>query len=255
MFEREDNTERFFVSGEPADDEVAALGFRWLGEYAREHGHSEAALVVPGLRSLDSLARVIGAGAAKRLHKDRRVVSNGLTIGLYTETKPPWSLDGPVLAVWTRDKSLEKLDTTGAAAICAAPWMPDKIADWRANWSPVDVRSGTADESGPVVGNPVVARALEWLTVGANVGTGLADPQDRSSAIHMFRMLRDGGEPYVPDEVRVWAVRHGWAPEDARELATIAQKILDRRGLRADASGGWRSDALEQIRREVAEAD
>jgi hypothetical protein len=104
-----------------------------------------------------------------------------------------------------------------------------------------------------VVSNPVVAKALEWLTGSVNVGTGLSHPDDRSSAIHMFRMLRDGGEAYVPDEVRVWAVRHGWTPEDARELAAIGQKILDHRALQADASGAWRSDALDQIRREVAE--
>jgi hypothetical protein len=121
MFERDDDTARFFVSGAAADDEVVVLGFRWLGAYAREHGHSEAALVVPGLRNLDSLARVIGTAAARQLKKDRRLVVDGLTISLYTETKHPWSVDGPILAVWTRDKSLEKLDTTGAAAICAAP--------------------------------------------------------------------------------------------------------------------------------------
>jgi hypothetical protein len=71
----------------------------------------------------------------------------------------------------------------------------------------------------------------------------------------MFRMLRDGQESYSSGEVRAWAVRHGWRPEDARELGDLAQKILDRRALRAGSDGRWRTDALEQLRREVDETD
>jgi hypothetical protein len=71
----------------------------------------------------------------------------------------------------------------------------------------------------------------------------------------MFRMLRDGQESYRSGEVRAWAVRHGWRPEDARELADVAQKVLDRRPLRAGSEGRWREDALEQLRREAGETD
>jgi hypothetical protein len=254
VFERTDSTDRFFVSGQAADDEVVVLGFRWLASYAREHSHSDAALVVPALRSLDSLERIIGTTSKKRLARDRTLEIDGLTVALYTDTRLPFAIEGPILAVWTRDKSLDKLDTTGAAAICAAPWNPDNIVDWLANWNPIDVRTGTAAAGRTtVIDNPVVAKALDYLTAMINVGTGLSHASDRSSAIHMFRMLRDGGERYVPADVRIWAVRHGWAPDDARELEEMAQKILERRPLRADDSGSWKDDALNQIRREVAE--
>ena len=254
MFEREDSTERFFVSGEAGDDDVVREGFRWLAEYARENGHARAALVVPGVKNAGYLDRIIGRPAAKRLQKERRLAVASITIEMYTESKPPYAFDGPILAVWTRDKSLDKLDTTGAAAICAAPSNPDNIADWKANWNPVDVHTGHPAGDEIAVSNPVVAKGLEYLTSGVNVSSGLADPSDRSSAIHLFRLLLAGGESYEPAEIRVWAVRHGWDPRDARELADLAEKVRERRPLKADATGRWRDDALEWLRAEAAES-
>ena len=143
MFQRDDTTERFFVDGQPGDDGVVAGGFRWLAAYSREHAHTEGALVVPQLRSLDNVARVIGvAPVAEEARADPPRRLRRRRTAPFTESKSPWSYEGPILAVWTRDKSLEKLDTTGAAAICAAPWLPENIATWKENWNPVDVLSG-----------------------------------------------------------------------------------------------------------------
>lgn len=81
--------------------------------------------------------------------------------------------------------------------------------------------------------SPVVSAALRSLTAIVNVGTGLSHPSDRSSAVEMFRLLRDDGEAYDPDAVRAWTAQHGWAPADGRELAEVGQELLDRRALRA----------------------
>jgi hypothetical protein len=173
---------------------------------------------------------------------------------MYTETKPPSTYEGPILAVWTRDKSLDKLDTTGAVAICAAPWNPDNIVDWKANWNPIDVRTGQHGGSDTTVSNLVVAKGLEHLTDRVNLSTGLAHPSDRSAAIHLFRLFVQGGESYIPDEIRAWAVRHGWQPEDARELAELAEKVQQGRRLKASSGAEWRGDYLELLRSEVAES-
>ena len=178
-------------------------------------------------------------------------MSGGITITLATASRLPYGFDsGPILAIWTRDKELDKLDTLGAPALCAVPWRPDNITGWKANWSPVDIQSGVAADGAAGSLNSVVVQALQSLTATINVGTGLSHPSDRSSAIHMFRLLRDGGEAYDPEAVRAWAVQHGWDPVDARELEDVAQKILDRRALRTegpmwteDALAGWREAA------------
>jgi hypothetical protein len=154
--------------------------------------------------------------------------------------------------VWTRDKSLDKLDTTGAAAICAAPWVPDNIEGWKTNWNPVDVRTGTAVGADSTVHNPVVAKGLEHLTCRVNLSTGLAHPSDRSAAIELFRLFVRGGEGFNPDQVRAWAVRHGWRPDDARDLADVAHKIQEGRKLKAAPGGGWREDYLDRLREEAA---
>lgn len=252
VYTREDNTERFFVSGDAGDDEVVRLGFRWLADYARQHGYARVALVLPGVRNAGYLGRIIGAAAAKRLQTDRRLVTETVMIDMYTETKPPNSFAGPILAVWTRDKALDKLDTTGAPAICAAPSNPDNIADWKASWNPVDVRTGQPSGKDTTISNPVVTKGLEYLTSGVNVGTGLTNPTDRSSAIHLFRLLLEGGESYDSEEIRIWAVRNGWDPSDARELAEVAGNVQQGRALRAEPGGRWRDDALEWLRSEAA---
>jgi hypothetical protein len=254
MYEREDKTARFYASGEPGDDDVVRLGFMWLLQYCEDNRHKRAALVLPGVKNARYLDRILGDKVAAQLQKQRRLVVDDVTIEMFTQSQPPRAFDGPVLAVWTNDKSLEKLDVTGAAAIFAAPTHQDSIAAWRANWDPVDVRSGQNSGDGGSVGNPVVAKGLEYLTSGVNVGTGLSHPDDRSSAINLFRLLLAGGERFDPDEVRVWAVRHGWDPADARELADLADKVRHGRQLRT-TGGEWRDDALDMLRREAAGDD
>lgn len=254
MFRREDDTERVFVSGAAGDDDVVGEGFRWLASYAGKHRHERAAIVLPGVKNAEYLERIIGAGPARRLRKDRELGLGGLTLEMYTEVKPPSAYEGPILAVWTRDKSLDKLDTTGAAAICAAPWNPDNIADWKANWNPIDVRTGQAAGSDTTVSNPVVSKGLEHLTDRVNLGTGLTHPSDRSSAIQLFQLFVQGGEAYIADEIRAWAVRQGWQPEDARELAEVADKVQQGRKLKSESGRQWRDDYLERLRREVTES-
>lgn len=154
--------------------------------------------------------------------------------------------------MWTSDKTLEKIDSLSAPAICAVYWSPENIAAWKTNWNPTDIRTGRRGGSTDTVGNPVVTAALSSLTVVVNVGTGLSHPSDRASAIQMFTLLRDGGETYASDEVRAWAVRNGWDPKDARELAEVGQKILEGRRLRAGDTGVFRADSLATWRQEAA---
>lgn len=99
-----------------------------------------------------------------------------------------------------------------------------------------------------------MAKGLEYLAIGVNVGTGLTHPDDRSSAINLSRLLLAGDERYDPDEVRVRAVRHGWEPSDAREVAEVAEKVLQDKRLKT-TGGSWRPDARDMLRREAAGAD
>lgn len=249
MFERSDTTARFYVDAPSGDDQAVRDGFRWALDYARANSHEQALLITPGLRNVDDLARSIGRNEAAALTKFRRLDSDGVTFVLATQAKLPSAFtDGPVLAIWTRDRALDKIDTLDAPAICAVAWSPRNIEGWKANWNPVDVRSGAKRSEADALVSPVVEQALEDLTIFVNVGTGLADPSDRASAVQLFKLLRAAGEPFDPKAVGVWAVRHGWDPVDARQLSDVAAKIRDGRALRAGNETMWRPNVVAQWR-------
>lgn len=253
MFERVDATERFYVDADAADDEAVREGFAWAAQYARDHGHDQILVVAPGVKNFEYLSRVIGPDAAKSLQKQRRLAVGELTFLAATEKKLPYAFsEGPILAVWTRDATLDKLDTLDAPAICAIAWQPDNITHWKANWGPLDIRSGTRANSAASAVGPVVEQALSELSAGVNLGTGLGHPLDRSSAVETFRALRDARESFSPDAIRAWAVQNGWTPEHARDLSEVASKILEGRRLRTVGSAGSMSSAVDRWR-EAAE--
>ena len=251
MFEREDTTERFFIETRGFDAEALKLGFSWLFEYARTHGHSVVGLVVASKRQIEALEPVLGAAATKQLlSTSREVQVAGFTLKAMLEsTRMPFEFtDGPILAVWSRDDRLAKIDGLRAPAICAITWSEGTIDEWKANWGPIDLKSGSAEKALDI-SNPVVRQALIGLTASVNLSTGLTHPSDRSHAVAIFKLLVSGGEKYDPDEIRAWAVKNGWEAEDAAELEDIARKIREGRNLRSDWRLGpevlerWRSEA------------
>jgi hypothetical protein len=246
VFEREDTTERVFVDAHGVDDDAVVHGFRWLFEVAQQRGASRVAVVVPGVSNIENLGRVLGANEAAALKKHRKLNANGVTIEAYTDRTLPFDLDGvPVLGVWMDDKQLGKLDGMRAAAICAIPWTRDGIDDWKTNWNPTDIRTGEPGGSEDTVTDPVVIEALKSLTSSVNLTTGLGHPSDKDSAIGMFRALKAAGVDYDPEQVRAWAVRHGWESDDARELADIGEKIRDGRTVRGHGQQMWREDIVD----------
>ena len=252
MFEREDSTERFFVDAYGPDDDALKAGFVWLLRFAEEHDCSRAAVFVPTVRQVESLGRVIGAPAAKALSKDRQVPSGNLTIDLLIQRGLPSSYSqGPLLAVWVDDKQLDKLDALWAPGLCVIPWVETDVEGWKTNWNPTDARTGEAAGTEDTVTNPVVAAALESLTSTVNLSTGLAHPSDKASAVQLFKALKAAGEDFEPDQVRAFAVRHGWDADDARALGELAQKVKDGRQVRGgnqrmcrdNIVDSWRADA------------
>jgi hypothetical protein len=248
--------QRFFVSAHGPDDDALADGFRWLFRFAQEHGCEKAAVFVPGVAQIESLGRVVGEEVARSLRKDREIVVDGVTVDLLIERRLPFAFEeGPVLAVWVDDRQLDKLDGLRSPGICAIPWVQTDIDGWKTNWNPVDVRTGEPEGSDETIGNPVVVKAMEALTNSVNLSTGLGHPSDKESAIQMLRLLKGAGEDYDPDQLRAWAVRHGWQPHHARSLAEIAEKINMGRRVQGGRRQMWRTDIIDLWREEAAESD
>lgn len=253
MFARGNETERFFIPAHGADDDALKAGFAWLLAFCGERGITKAGVFVSSLRQVESLGRVIGDGAARALEKDREVGAGSVTIHLLLGTKQTYSFDGPILAVWVDDKQLDELDELHAPGLLAIPWNSTDIDGWKTNWNPTDPRTGDQGGSDDTVTNPVVVAALQSLTNGVNLSTGVGHPSDKASAVQMFKLLTKAGEPFDPEQIRAWAARNGWKADHARDLSEMAQKILAGRTVRDGRQGQmWRDDIVEQWRAAAA---
>jgi len=58
---------------------------------------------------------------------------------------------------------------------------------------------------------------------------GLRDPSSRSGAIHILKNLKYHGYMLDPNQLRDWAIEHGWKASDARDLSGYAEGILSGR--------------------------
>lgn len=248
MFEREDRTERRFVNAHGHDPEAVKVAIRWLVQFAAESGHGRVTVLVSTQNQIDSLAEILGLKPA-RLRKHKVFSVGPVSVKVVTERQSLRErLEGALLGLWVDDGQLEnQLDGADAPALCVVPWNRTDIAQWKANWNPVDLRASEPAGTGKTVGNSVVVAALESLTTAVNLSTGLSHPSDRQAAVQMFRLLRNAGEQFDPSEVQAWAVAHGWRPKHARELAELARAILDRKPLRGGRER-WKDDIVEQWR-------
>ncbi|HCL5279448.1 TPA: DUF1889 family protein [Salmonella enterica] len=73
--------------------------------------------------------------------------------------------------------------------------------------------------------NKALERALEHLGVVINTSTGLAHPQDESTAKELFKYLRELGVALDYSEIYQWAKAQGWADKHCNEIAGLAEKI------------------------------
>jgi hypothetical protein len=243
------NVERVFIDTEGRDDDALRLGLAWLFDRARRSQRG-GVIAVHGLANVERLPPVLPAPAARALARDKRLRLDDVELELMTARYQPRSYPlGPTLAIWANDQRLEQIEELQPIAVCAIPWSRNGLDDWKANFSPRELRSG-ARSTPTTVDNPVVAAALRSLTHMVNLSTGLGHPSDRAAAVTLFRILLQAGERYDPAAVRAFAVNNGWGQRDARELEEVARGVLAGRRFRVERFG-WAEDILEQWRNEA----
>jgi hypothetical protein len=237
--------ERVFIEAYGLDDDALRDGLKWLASRSQSGGHNEAAIVVNGVSNIKNLASIpgIGGDGAAQLKKERALHIDGFKLRVFPLSQLPASYEHPVLAVHLHDKELVKVDALGADGICVVPWNFEYIQQWKENWRPTDLRTGQQAGAPDSVTNQVVAAALTELLRRPGVTT---HSNDRAAAIQMFRILRDAGQLWNPDQVRAFAVRGGWEPEEAGELADIAQGIADGKALRGGQMRMWNDQSLDR---------
>jgi hypothetical protein len=239
---RDEKVQRFYVDG--WDDDAVRAGYDWLLRFATNNGFSTATLFSHQKQTVQNLDDAL-APRGTRLYRDGRLVERGITVAVNTARSQGGYPRDPVLALWADDHDLlDRLDKWPVPSICAIPWG-DSIANWKAKWTPTDIRTGNPAPADYPVLSPVVVKGLETITALANLSNGL-DRYNRDTAIDAFRLLHAAGEQFDPRQVRAWAARNGWGEANAAGIEDLAQGVLDgrrfrsQRKLRDDIVDRWR---------------
>lgn len=173
-----------------------------------------------------SLARHMGDRAAKALAANTPVgLAGGRHLIHATLQTLNFASGAVVIAYYADEKMLEKLDgVAGLVGIVAVPDLPNQIENWTARWNPL-VHGRQQGVAEVLVADPVVEKALASLSGGINLSHAIMNPRDKGYADETLRILRAKGHAFEPDKMKSWAIRNGWQPGAADELAKLAAKI------------------------------
>ena len=242
---RDGEVQRFYVGG--WDDDAVCAAYAWLLRFASDNGYLTVTLFSRQKQSVQNLDEAL-APRGTTLYRNGSLTEHGITVTVRTARSQGGYPRDPVLGLWADDSDLlDRLDTWPVPAICAIPWG-DSIVNWKAKWTPTDLRTGDRAPADAPVKNPVVLKALETVTGVANLANGL-NRYNRETAIDAFELLHEAGEPFDPRQVGAWAARNGWGAANAASLEVLAQGVLDGRRFRSQRR--LRDDIVDRWRDEV----
>jgi hypothetical protein len=239
----------YFVRSEGPDPESVKKAFSWLVKNSKPRGF----LAVHGYGNLEGVIQdVIGDAAVKALRAGRLTISSAV-IELVTERKLIYDArNSPLAAFYPNSRFLDQLDSiANISVMLVVPWNFAEVEPWIRARSAIELGAPVTEQTGPTLQSRVVERALESLTAVVNLSTGITDPRDRASAVQIFEILRNGGEPFTPEAVKTWLVsKEGWKATHAQEVAEVAKKVLEGRRLKS-GTHRWRPDILKIWRAEA----
>lgn len=174
-----------------------------------------------------SLAQHMGDAAAKALLANRTVgMPQGNQLRHTTmQTLGGYAPGAVIVAYYADEKMLEMLDgIDGLVGIVAVPDLPNQIDGWIARWNAA-VHGQTPSAPTVLISDAVVEKALSSLSSWINLSHNVMNPRDKEHADETLRILRAKGHVFEPDKVKSWAIRNGWKPGAADELAKLATRI------------------------------
>lgn len=138
-----------------------------------------------------------------------------------------------IIAYFAEDMMMETID--GLAGVIGVVVVPDfsySIDQWSERWTPI---VHGQEQTAPVelLSDNVVERALQELSNRINLSNAVINARDKEHSDETLRILRAKGQILEADKIKSWAIRNGWQPKAADELAKLAAKI---RALRSKPS-------------------
>jgi len=232
--------ERYFIPKSGNKPEIIEDALRILLDICNKSKTPiNAILFVPVKDSLKgtTVAKALGEDRSKILLKNSDIVlPNGGALSLKTRrTLSSYTKIDVILAVYVDEEMLDKVDAIHCSHVIVVPWLLEHTENWVKTWNPKQLgRVEEAEEM--LVKSTVVEEGLKWLTRVVNLSTGLVHPQDKGSAVDLFKVLLKLKQSFDPDEIKLWAVRSNWTPKGASQLQDISEKILDGKRLRGGSA-------------------
>ena len=175
-----------------------------------------------------SLANHIGQKAAKMLSAGKELqVSSGAKLRHATLKTAGYSFgEAVVIAYFADDKLLEFIDgKSGVAAVVAVPDVPGVAEEWIARWNPIIFGQTKKPDDIVLIEDAVFENALKSISKLINLSHNALNPRDESHVKEYLRILRAKGHSADPTKVKSWAIKNGWKPGAAQELANMVKKI------------------------------
>jgi hypothetical protein len=98
---------------------------------------------------------------------------------------------------------------------------------------------------------PLVEKALNAVTIGTNLSSGLSYPSDMNRAKEMFVRLHKAGEKLLAEEISAWARLNGWQSKDADELGALGEKIGKGEKVSIPDGPWWNENILELLMQNI----
>lgn len=174
-----------------------------------------------------ALAEYLGAAATRALLGGRSIGTPAGPMSSVTQLRLPMMASRSIIIAYYADMGLlDKVDALRAAeAIIVVPDTDQSARDWVSRWSPV-VHGQPKAAPQVLIGDQVVVNALKSITGMSNIGAGLLHPTDKKFADECFRILRFHNHQAKSGAIESWAIRNGWHPKAADELAGVAERVF-----------------------------
>lgn len=174
-----------------------------------------------------SLSRMLGQGGAKALRNKKRI---GLPWGgsLRHETlrtMPSFGQRAILIAYYGETKMLDAVDgIENLAGVVVVPDLEGSANSWIERWGPI-IHGEDRPPKAQLIDDPIVEQALKTLTTMVNLSTGISHPRDKQQANEVIRILRAKGHHLDAEKVKSWAIRNGWTPKGAEDIAAIVNRV------------------------------
>jgi hypothetical protein len=222
----------FYV--DPTTEPRAAIrqGISWLLQTPSQTAYLA---VVQNTNLQGTIRDVLGRDVVRNLISRESTRMDGHQVILVTHHRMLYNpVQTRLVAFYPSADFLDELDAIpNITDMLVVAWMESDIRTWRTTRNAVLLGATQQARSPFHLSDRVVEAAVRGLSSSVNQSTGLANSRDRETAVQTFRILRDEGFVFDPEQIKIFLVAEcGWDAPTAAEVEQVALQILQGRRLR-----------------------